>query len=227
MCCVPTRYSESLKSCRTLDRKRQLNFFTTLTSWAYSVSAVTSHKCACVCVCVRVYVLVCCVCTCVGVPFLNGCPAAEQDHVSATTGLQLMNCEMLIEQLMDQTQSCMDAIKRQMATIRGGYLSTCALCCVCVCSRLTCQPSIPPPPQSTVCRVLRRARGPSKDSLVSSVISVSGLPVPPPSQPSPPVCFLPTTLRMGMTRLRVLPPPNTVGHPPLKGWQGDSCLRRT
>ncbi len=68
---------------------------------------------------------------CVGVLFLNGCPAAEQGQVSATTGLHLMNCEMLIEQLIDQTQSCMDAIKRQMATIRGGCLSACALC-VCV-----------------------------------------------------------------------------------------------
>ena len=41
--------------------------------------------------------------------------------MSAATGLHLMNCEMLIEHLMDQNQSCMDAIKGQMATIRGRY----------------------------------------------------------------------------------------------------------
>ena len=67
-------------------------------------------------------------CGCRLVVFLNGCSAAEQGQVSAMTGLHLMNCEMLIEQLMEQNQNSMDAIKKQMATIRGGYLSTCAVC---------------------------------------------------------------------------------------------------
>ena len=62
------------------------------------------------------------------VVFLNGCSAAEQGQVSAMTGLHLMNYEMLVEQLMEQNQNSMDAIKKQMATIRGRYLSTCAVC---------------------------------------------------------------------------------------------------
>ena len=60
-----------------------------------------------------------------------------------------MNCEMLIEQLMEQNKNCMDAIKKQMATIRGGYLGTCAVCA----SALT---PLTPPPQSTACPVLRK-----------------------------------------------------------------------
>ena len=37
--CVHLCCSECLKSSRTLNRRRQSDFFTTLTTWAYSVSA--------------------------------------------------------------------------------------------------------------------------------------------------------------------------------------------
>lgn len=144
--------------------------------------------------------------------------------MSATTGLHLMNCEMLIEQLMDQNQSCMDAIKRQMATIRGTYGTTqhCSSLLTYTLTHLT-----PTLTQSTAYPVLRRWRGPSRDWPSSSVTSVTGSPVPPRLQVSPPTHISRTTLRMEMTRPPVPHLPCTGGHQSLREQQGDSCHHRT